>query len=358
MERWQRHSVLYALNDCGAGVASAVLEKPKRKYLLTVDWLQAEIYRDMKRYVVRPSWCMGIWQEHFSWRILSRWDFLGVLIPGFPVAIGVGSLGIDWFPHNLLISQICFGLVGLILWLKFVAVAVQAANQGLFSRITFSIFVTIVLFGSSATTIATIQTHKIQGEQDKEQAALFTSIDEFILRKDEIALRETFDIPTVTKDAILEAKIELTPQFASQIDKDTVARDMIDGKNVFFYRYIRVDGTQISPMPGKSGILHLTPKAVSAKEKLKSFYSSALVPADVAEPLRGLEKALSDDQELLMDTINEAYATNPSSISNAFDCPKEDCNTVVDKFYPRYIQLRPKAEAVTDAIRKYREAHK
>jgi hypothetical protein len=301
---------------------------------------------------------MGIWQENFSWETLSRWDLLGAVIPGFPVAIGVGMLTVDWFPHNLLISQFCFSAAAAILCIKFIAVAVQAKGQGLFSRIVFAIFISIVLLSSTTAVIAYIEKHKNEREKDKEQAALFTAIDDFILKKNEIELRETFDIPTITKDAILEAKIQLTPKVASQVEKDTVARDMVDGQNVTYFRYVRVDGTQITPLPGKSGILHLTPKAVKSRKRLNAFYSSALLPAEVAEPLRELEKAIADDQEILMDTINESYAANPTSISNAFDCPKEDCNAVVDRFYPRYIQLQPKAAAVTDAIRKYRESNK
>ena len=301
---------------------------------------------------------MGIWQEHFSWKVLSRWDFLGVIIPGFPVAIGLAMLGVEWFPHNLLISQICFGAAGAILCIKFIAVAVQHEDQQVQSRIVFAIIVCAVLLILTFTAIISIQKHKMEGEDNKERAALFGSINEFLSEKDENELRETFDIPTITRDAILEAKEQLTPIAASQVEKDMVARDMVDGQNVFFFRYIHVDGNNITPLPGKSGVLHLTYKSIQARKKLAALYSLALIPVEIAQPLKDFEKAIVDNQEILMDTINESYAAKPMSIANAFECPKEDCQTVNNLFYPRFIQLQPKAEDVTNAMRKYLESHK
>jgi hypothetical protein len=305
---------------------------------------------------------MGIWREYFSWQVLSKWDLLGAIIPGFPIAIGLGMLTVDWFPHNLLISQICFGAAGAILCAKFVAVAIQAEDQHILSRIVFAVLVCAVLLGSTAVVIAIIQEHKTKAEdkEDRERSALFESINEFISTKDENELRETFDLPTITRDAILEAKEQLTPAAIRQVEKDTLARDMVDGQNVFYYRYVHMetnkDGNHITPIPGKSGVLHLPYKAVQARKKLTTLYSSALIPAEVAQTLKDFEKALVDDQEILMDTINESYATKPTSIANAFDCPKEECSTVNNLFYSRFIQLQPKAEAVTNAMRKYHEA--
>jgi len=52
------------------------------------------------------------------WQALFRWDTLGVVLPAVPLALGFAMLGIDWFPHNLAISQICFALTGLLLVVK------------------------------------------------------------------------------------------------------------------------------------------------------------------------------------------------------------------------------------------------
>lgn len=187
---------------------------------------------------------------------------------------------------------------------------------------------------------------------DSERTLLFNSINDFICKKDESGLRDTFDIPIIVRDAILEAKMQLA-QTATQAERDTVARDMVDGQNVFYFRYVHLDGANITPTPGKSGILHLTPKAVQARKQLATLRSSALAPPDVSEALEDLEKAIADNQEILMDTINESYAANPSTISTAFSCPTGDCWAVNNLFYSRFVQLEPKATAVTAAMRKH-----
>ena len=133
---------------------------------------------------------------------------------------------------------------------------------------------------------------------------------------------------------------------------------MVDGQNVFYFRYVRMNGDHITPLPGKSGILHLTPKAVQASKQLKIFYSSVLTPATVADALKDLEKAIMDNQEILMDTINESYAAKPSTVSNALSYPKQDSKTINNLFYARFVQLQPKAAVITAAIRQYMESHR
>lgn len=197
----------------------------------------------------------------------------------------------------------------------------------------------------------------LSGAQSSERVTLLNSINDFISKKDELELRDTFDFPSVVRDAILAAKIQLTTAAATQAERDMVARDMVDGQNVVYVRYVHMDGNNITPLQGKSGILHLTPKAVKAKKQLAIFYSSALTPIDVSDALKDLERAVVDNQEILMDTINESYAANPLTISNALSCPKKDCMTVNNLFYSRFIQLQPKATAITSAMRKYIESH-
>ena len=200
------------------------------------------------------------------------------------------------------------------------------------------------------------ETSEPPSAKSSDRVSLFNSINDFISTKDEMELRDTFDIPIVTRDTILEAKIQLTPAAATLAERDTVARDMVDGQNVFYRRYVRMVGSNITPLPGKSGILHLTPKAVQARKQLMIFYSSALTPSDVSDALKDLEKTIADNQELLMDAINESYAAKPSTISTALSCQNGDCIAVNNLFYSRFIQLQPKATAITSAMRKYMES--
>jgi len=295
-------------------------------------------------------------------------SFLGwttVLIVGpLLVAIGFGVLSMS--PAEVKIAVWLFAIGYSIPLLKIVAWIAFERSESVAGRTLF-VALTCAIFGAAwylSTALALSKAsvdQKPAGNQsnstNSDRVALLNSINDFISTKDEMELRETFDIPTVTRDAILEAKIQLTPAAATQAERDTVARDMVDGQSVFFFRYVHMDGNNITPLPGKSGVLHLTPKAVQARKQLTSFYSSALTPTDVSSALKDLEKAILDNQEILMDTINESYASNPSTISTAFSCPQRDCMTVNNLSYSRFIQLQPKATAITSTMRKYMESH-
>ncbi|MGH9495374.1 MAG: hypothetical protein ACRD3B_10280 [Candidatus Sulfotelmatobacter sp.] len=294
-----------------------------------------------------------VWQALFGWAVLST---IAVVL------IGVGWNVMSAVPPDARTARVCFSLAALIILGKSAAWLYGTDASG-FNKV-FAACLILGIIGSTWTwAIAWVSSRapKLsileQPTQNNERTLLLDSIDDFISKKDEMELRDTFDIDTVTRDAILEAKMQLTPGSETQVERDTVARDMVNGQNVFYKRYVRMSGNNISPLPGKSEILHLTPKAIQARKQLAVFSSSALTPTDVANALNELEKAIADNQEILMDTINESYGANPATISKAFSCPTQECMAVNNLFYSRFIQLEPKAAAITSGMRKYMERH-
>src|SRR5271168_1806971 len=97
---------------------------------------------------------MGVWGSIFGWKALFRWDVLAAIVPGVFVACGLGMLGIDWFPHNLLISQICLALAGLLFISKIIGHAVEQegsrANRTVFAILFCGFVAAIVIFSLSA----------------------------------------------------------------------------------------------------------------------------------------------------------------------------------------------------------------
>lgn len=81
---------------------------------------------------------MGVWRSIFGWRVLFSWDVLGVIVPGVFIAVGLGVLGIDWFPYHLPISQVCFGIAALLFVVKCVGHAIESTDT-LKSRIIFAV---------------------------------------------------------------------------------------------------------------------------------------------------------------------------------------------------------------------------
>ncbi len=106
---------------------------------------------------------VGVWKSIFGWRTLSRWDVQGAIVPGIFLAVGIGMLGVDWFPHNLVISQVCFGIAGALVLLKALVHAIETpgpiASQAFFVLVMF----TVTILGS-AWIVQTIQVHKDKRE--------------------------------------------------------------------------------------------------------------------------------------------------------------------------------------------------
>ena len=86
-----------------------------------------------------------------------------MIVPGVFLAIGLGVLGVDWFPHHLLISQVSLGLVGLLCVVKFVGHAIESdgnlAARFVFATICCAVFVMVTSWTESA-----IQRHKTSPE--------------------------------------------------------------------------------------------------------------------------------------------------------------------------------------------------
>lgn len=102
---------------------------------------------------------MGIWRSIFGWRGLFRWDVFGVVVTGLLLASGLGMLGIEWFPHNLSIAQICFVTACIFCLVKFVGHAIESQGSKA-SRLIFALVVSIALCLLTALIVGGIQQHK------------------------------------------------------------------------------------------------------------------------------------------------------------------------------------------------------
>ena len=58
------------------------------------------------------------WRSIFGWETFLRWDVLAAIVLGVFLATGFAMLGVDWFPHNLLISQVGFSVAVLLTVIK------------------------------------------------------------------------------------------------------------------------------------------------------------------------------------------------------------------------------------------------
>ncbi|HEY1803452.1 MAG TPA: hypothetical protein VGG45_03130 [Terracidiphilus sp.] len=101
-----------------------------------------------------------IWRSLFAWDTIFRWDVLNALVLSFFVAVGLAMLSCDWFPHNLLISQICFSLAGTLAVLAIVHHATTARGVKIGSKLLFCIPLSSVVILIASYAIWAIQSHK------------------------------------------------------------------------------------------------------------------------------------------------------------------------------------------------------
>ena len=106
----------------------------------------------------RPEKGLSLWRSLFGWETLFRWEVLSAIVPGVFIAIGLGMLGVDWFPHHLLISQICFAMAAVLIITKTIGHA-WVSKERLLSKIVFcSVLCGATLFGEICVAMA-IQAH-------------------------------------------------------------------------------------------------------------------------------------------------------------------------------------------------------
>ena len=102
---------------------------------------------------------MDVWRSIFGWKALFRWDALGAVVPGVFLAGGLAMLSIDWFPHHLLISQVCLGIALSLCAVKIIGHAIES-NGSIRARIIFASCLNLLMLIMGFWTIGAIQRHK------------------------------------------------------------------------------------------------------------------------------------------------------------------------------------------------------
>lgn len=101
----------------------------------------------------------GLWRGLLGWRALLRWDVLAAIVPGSLLSVALAMLALEWVPHNLLISQLCFSLAAALLIVKTLHSA-TAARDKLVAKVLFCFLWVALEAGSTAYIVWVIQEHK------------------------------------------------------------------------------------------------------------------------------------------------------------------------------------------------------
>ncbi len=127
-------------------------------------WTAIRLWRGMAALRQPMQAMLEVWRSLFGWRALFRWDVIGAIVPGFFLAVGYANLSLDWFPHNLLIAQICFGIGGLLLLIKVVGHFIEVRGEVAARSVVAGLLSALILVIEIPLLVA-IQRHKYSSEK-------------------------------------------------------------------------------------------------------------------------------------------------------------------------------------------------
>ena len=183
-----------------------------------------------------------------------------------------------------------------------------------------------------------------------------TKLDEFVGRKDEYALDNLFDLSNLEKINIrMQRDRILQYRKTGKTDFDITRY----GGNVGLMLSFEIGkvekfggGVRYNPNSREVAFIVLTPTYNENKAKLEAFKNSALLPEDVKRAVSDLNLTVQSNASGLIDVLNNAYHKSPDYFLRYDDSSDREYWLRIDEMYfqARFIPLKPRAEAVSEAI--------
>jgi hypothetical protein len=184
------------------------------------------------------------------------------------------------------------------------------------------------------------------------------NIDEFLGSREEADLRQTFDLPQIFYLNVLIWKKWANPSSITTEQSKKIDNFVKTGTGLIDKRSVRVGSTEggggvIEPIPGKLWSLHISVKFNAAIERLRRYETNAMVPSDVRAALKDFDTIVANNIDLIFTVMNERYAENHDSLLHDDDSSSKLFGAVSSPYWKQFTPLRPSAEKINSAIRKY-----
>jgi hypothetical protein len=180
----------------------------------------------------------------------------------------------------------------------------------------------------------------------------------FIGNKDENELQDLFAFRDTLYFNIELAKQRMEPSQVPASESQAIDRYFAGGNARIDLRYVAVGrdaaGTVVVNMiPGKIGIINTSKQFALNRAKLFTFESSLDLPSEIRNSVRDFDKTLDDNMALMLVVMNEQFAGDPNSIIEDETKNSPLWGVIENAYFKKFIALRPKADNVVDAIRRY-----
>jgi hypothetical protein len=181
------------------------------------------------------------------------------------------------------------------------------------------------------------------------------AIDDFIGRKSEMELREVFDLPKMLYFNVELVKRSMAPQMVSAHLSAEIDAYFAGGQAMTDVRLLSMqnvnDRIQVNPTPGRVFIVNLPPKYLQSRSRLTKFCQSPELPSNLIKALKDFDAAVQANISSMIPSLNESLLANPRSILEDDDPKSEFFASAEGHYWGQFIQLEPKANAVSDAVR-------
>ena len=186
------------------------------------------------------------------------------------------------------------------------------------------------------------------------QLAELREIEEFVGRKDENELRETFDFLRMLNSNVRLVRRSITGNAEPDVD------EVFEGGA----SRVKLPNVKMLPnpeggihsfefIPGRVAMVNLSKRHLENERKLKRFIDSAQVPRDVVEALKKIAAAVEKNVEAMIDLLDEALQASPENFIH-HDKPKETrAGWINNQYWRRFENLKPLAAEVSEAIRRH-----
>jgi hypothetical protein len=84
-----------------------------------------------------------------------------------------------------------------------------------------------------------------------------------------------------------------------------------------------------------------------------TYCSSSRLPTKVIDALSAFDRAVGANLTLMIEVLNGRLADNAQNIVRNFEYPSPYFGNVSGLYWDRFTQLKPKANAISSAIREY-----
>lgn len=181
------------------------------------------------------------------------------------------------------------------------------------------------------------------------------AVGEFIARKDEMALRETFDLPNILAYNIKMVRRGIVPSQVSPSESQQIDDYFKGGQARLDARFMnvqtinhRIDAHFI---PGKIGIINTSSKYIQSRAQLAQYCASPLLPSPVIQALNEFDETIERDMVLMIESLNDSLSSDPRNIIENDQVGSNWLLSAWGLYWTHFHNLRPKSEKVSSEIR-------